>query len=51
MENFFKKVEKRAAETAEDVMRKYAISLKDDDKPEDTSPTANNEEPAEKPAE
>jgi hypothetical protein len=28
MEDFFKKVDKRAAESAEDVMRKYTDSLK-----------------------
>jgi hypothetical protein len=29
MENFFKKVDKRAAESADEVMKKYAASLKD----------------------
>jgi len=29
MEDFFKKVDKRAAESAEEVMRKYSLSLKE----------------------
>jgi hypothetical protein len=29
MEDFFKKVDKRAAESAEEVMRKYTVSLKE----------------------
>jgi hypothetical protein len=29
MEDFFKKVDKRAADSAEEVMRKYSLSLKE----------------------